>query len=155
MKKLLLLSATCLFASSVLAATKPDFSGSWQFAPKESKNIGMMAGMAMTATITQTADAVTVTYEVPMNGRNDRTIQRFDLSGKAVDNPTQMGGRAETTSRLADGELVTTWTSEGAVAGTKVTRTETWALSADGKALTITSVRGKNPPVVMAFERRQ
>ncbi len=154
MKKPLMILATCLFALSAIAATKSDFSGSWKFAPKESKNIGMMSGMSMTSTVTQTAENITVTYEV-MGGQNDRTIQRFDLTGKAVDNPTQMGGRAETTSRWAAAELVTTWTSEGAVAGTKVTRTETWSVSPDGKLLTITSVRGQNAPVVMVFERRQ
>jgi hypothetical protein len=140
------------FAVVLAAATKPDFTGSWQFAPKQSKNIGMMAGMSMLATITQTAGNVTVTYDV---SPTDRTIMRFDLSGKSVDNPTQMGGRAQTTSALTDKELVTLWTTEGAVAGTTVTRTETWALSPEGKLLTITSVRGKNTPVVMVFEKRQ
>jgi hypothetical protein len=152
MKKLALVLASCLIALALAAAAKPDFSGSWQFAPKLSKNIGMMAGMSLLATVTQTVDQISVTYDA---GQNDRTVMRFDLNGKSVDNPTQMGGHAQTTSQLTEKDFVTTWTSEGAVAGTTVTRIETWALSPDGKLLTITSVRGKNPPVVMVFEKRQ
>ena len=153
-KRTTALLATCLFTSSMLAAAKPDFSGSWQFAPKLSKNIGMMSGMSMLATIAQTPESIQATYDVG-GGMTDRLIQRFDLSGKSVDNPTQMGGHAETTSELTSSALVTTWTSEGSIAGTKVTRTETWTLSADAKQLIITSVRGKGAPVVMVFEKRQ
>jgi hypothetical protein len=49
---------------------------------------------------------------------------------------------------------VSTWTSQGAVAGTKVVRTETRSLSADGKTMTLQTVRGNNPPVIMVFDRK-
>lgn len=152
MKVLALMTAVCFITVSVTAAAKPDFSGSWQFAPRLSKNIGMMAGMSMLATVAQTADQISVTYDA---GPNDRTTMRFDLSGRSVDNPTQMGGRAQTVSQLREKDFVTIWTSEGAVAGTTVTRTETWSLSPGGKLLTISSVRGKNVPLVMVFEKRR
>jgi hypothetical protein len=107
----------------------------------------------MLATITQTADEITIAYDMAMEEQRGKIVQRFDVSGKPVDNPTQMGGHAEMTSQLTESELATTWMST-APSGAKLTRTETWSLSPDGKLLTITSVRGNGAPVVMAFERR-
>jgi len=50
---------------------------------------------------------------------------------------------------------VTIWTSESAVAGgPKVVRTETRSLSSDGKTMTVESVRGSNPALVMVFEKK-
>jgi hypothetical protein len=50
---------------------------------------------------------------------------------------------------------VSTWTSESAVAGgPKVVRIETRSLSADGKTMTVESVRGSNPAVAMVFEKK-
>jgi hypothetical protein len=40
------------------------------------------------------------------------------------------------------------------VAGTKVSRTETRWLSADGKAMSVQTVRGENKPVIMVFDRK-
>jgi hypothetical protein len=58
-------------------------------------------------------------------------------------------------SKWNGAKLVTTWTSESAVAGVpKVVRTETWSLSPDGKTLTIESVRGSNPALVMVFDNK-
>lgn len=65
-----------------------------------------------------------------------------------------MGGPAETVSKWEDGNLVTTWTSDSAISGKKVVRTETRTLSPDGKVLMVESVRGSNPPVVMVFEKK-
>jgi hypothetical protein len=66
-----------------------------------------------------------------------------------------MGGPAETVTKWQGGELVTTWTSESAVAGgPKVVRTETRSLSPDGKTMTVESVRGSNPAPVMVFEKK-
>jgi hypothetical protein len=66
-----------------------------------------------------------------------------------------MGGPAETVTKWQAGKLVTTWTSESAVAGgPKVVRTETRSLSADGKTMTVESVRGSSPALVMVFEKK-
>jgi hypothetical protein len=66
-----------------------------------------------------------------------------------------MAGPSETVSKWAKGNLVTTWTSESAIAGgPKVVRTETRSLSADGKTMTVESVRGLNPATVMVFDKR-
>jgi hypothetical protein len=67
-----------------------------------------------------------------------------------------MGGPSETVTKWDGVKLVTTWTSESAVAGgPKVVRNETRSLSADGKTMTVESVRGSNPAILMVFEKKQ
>ena len=66
---------------------------------------------------------------------------RYDLAGKPVMNEGAMGDKAETVAKWDGGKLVVTWTSEGAVAGTKTVKTETRALRADGKTMTVESSR--------------
>jgi hypothetical protein len=65
-----------------------------------------------------------------------------------------MGDRNETVAKWIDGKLVSTWTRDGAVAGTKSVMTETRSLSADGKTMSVESARGANPPLVMVFDKR-
>jgi hypothetical protein len=66
-----------------------------------------------------------------------------------------MGGPSETISKWDGGNLVTTWTSESAVAGgPKVVRKETRSLSLDHKTMTVESVRGSNPAIVMVFDKK-
>ncbi len=65
-----------------------------------------------------------------------------------------MGGEAETVATWDGGKLVVTWTTEGAVAGTRNVRTETRSLSADGRTMTVESVRGAGKRVVMVFGKR-
>ena len=154
MKRMLVVMLSAL-ALPLFAANPPDFNGVWQFNPAKSKNIGMMSGMAIVATVTQSAATLTVKYDSNFSGRKDSNEARFDLSGKSVPNQSQMNGPSETVSRWTDGELVTTWTSEGSVAGTKVTRTETWTLAPDGSFFTVTSRRGNATPVVMVYDRRR
>jgi hypothetical protein len=48
-----------------------------------------------------------------------------------------------------------TWTAEGAVAvGPKTVRKETRTIFADGKTMTVESVRGADAPIVMVFEKK-
>jgi len=80
----------------------------------------------------------------------------YDLTGKPVANESPMAGPSETTSKWDGDKLVTSWTSESAVAGgEKVVRIETRSLSADGKTMTMESVRGSTPPVVMVFDKKR
>jgi hypothetical protein len=66
-----------------------------------------------------------------------------------------MAGPSETVSKWDKANLVTIWTSESAVAGgPKVVRTETRSLSPDGKTMTVESVRGSTPAVVMVFDKK-
>jgi len=144
----------CFASLTAFAANLPDFSGRWSFNPEKSKNIGMMSEMKMTQTIKQSSASVDVTTEATFQGNNQQTKMHYDLSGKSAANDSPMAGPSETLSRWEGDKLVTTWTSVGAVAGTKTVRTETWSLSPDGKTMTVESVRGSNPPVVMVFDKK-
>src|SRR5215469_7994090 len=144
----------CFASLTAFAANLPDFSGRWSFNPEKSKNIGMMSEMKMTQTIKQSSASVDVTTEATFQGNNQQTKMHYDLSGKSAANDSPMAGPSETLSRWEGDKLVTTWTSVGAVAGTKTVRTETWSLSPDGKTMTVESVRGSNPPVTMVFDKK-
>ena len=144
----------CIAGLTAFAANLPDFSGKWSFNPEKSKNIGMMSDMKMMQTIKQSSASVDVTTEATFQGTNQQAKTHYDLTGKAAANDSPMAGPSETVSKWDGDKLVTTWTSSGAVAGTKTVRTETWSLSPDGKTMTIEAVRGSNPPVVMVFDKK-
>lgn len=155
MTRRLLVPVMCLVALTALAAKHPDFSGSWQLNPDKSKNIGMMSQMAMTQTIELTDKSLDVTTRTNFQGRDEDSKTHFDLTGKPVTNESPMAGPSQTVSKWDDAKLVTTWTSESAVAGgAKVVRTETLSLSPDGKTMTLESVRGSHSPIVMVFDRK-
>lgn len=155
MKLTHLIAMLCLTAGAALAAPPANFSGSWQFAPEKSKNVGMMTQMKMIQTIEQSDTALDVTSHTTFQGKDDDSKAHFDLTGKPATNESPMGGPAETVSKWEGGKLVTIWTSESAVAGgPKVVRTETRSLSPDGKTMTVESVRGTNPALVMVFEKK-
>jgi hypothetical protein len=139
---------------AMAAQTPTNFSGTWVFNPSRGQNLGQMASMQDTATIVQTAENVTITERAQMQGQESTRDLHFDLTGKPVTNSGPMGDPNETVAKWAAGKLVVTWTAEGSVAGTKVVRTETRSLSADGKTMTVESIRGSNPPIVMVYDKR-
>lgn len=153
MKRILTVLLICFASLAVFAADRPDFSGKWIFNTGRSKNIGMMSNMKMIQTIKQSTSSVDVTTEVTFQGDNQQTTTHYDLTGKTANNDSPMAGPSETVSKWDGDRLVTTWTSVGAVAGTKTLRTEIWSLSPDGKTLTVESVRGSSAPVVMVFDK--
>ena len=145
-----------VFTSIVaLAGAHTDFTGVWQFNPSRSQNVGMMAEMKMTLTIQQSESSFDITSHANMQGQDYDTKTHYDLTGKPATNEAPMTGTSETVSKWDGAKLVTTWTSAGAVAGSKVVRTETRSLSADGKTMTVESVRGTNTPLIMTFEKKQ
>ena len=155
MKTKFLIAVICL-STVAFAAKHNDFSGSWQFNVDKSKNVGMMAQMKMTYAIAQSASALDVTAHTTFQGRDEDRKTHYDLTGGTATNESPMGGPAQTVSKWTGENLVTTWTSDSAVAGgAKIVRTETWSLSPDGKSLTIESVRGTNPALLMVFDRVQ
>lgn len=155
MKPKLIIPLLCMVTMAALAAKHADFSGTWQLNPEKSKNIGMMSQMSMTQTIAQSDTALDVTTHTKFQGRDDDSKTHFDLAGKPVTNEAPMEGTSETLSKWDGEKLVTTWTSESAVAGgAKVVRTETRSLSPDGKTMTVESARGSRPAVVMLFDRK-
>ena len=154
MKTRFLIPALCLFAMTALAAKHTDFSGSWQLNAEKSKNIGMMAQMKMTQVIMQSDSAIDLTIHTTFQGRDGESKTHYDLNGKPVANELPMQGPSETVSKWDGTTIVTTWTSESAVAGgPKLVRTETRSLSSDGKTMTVESVRGSNS-VVMVFDKK-
>ena len=155
MKIKVLISALCLIAVVAFAQKRTDFSGSWQFNVEKSKNIGMMAQMNMMQTVQQSSSSLDITTQTKFQGREEESKTHLDLTSKPATNESPMGGPSETVTEWDGGRLVSVWTSESAVAGgPKVVRTETRSLSADGKTMTVESVRGSNPAVVMVFEKK-
>jgi hypothetical protein len=145
----------CVTAGVALAAEHANFSGSWEFHPEKSKNVGMMSQMKMIQAIEQSQTVLDVNTRTTFQGKDDDSKAHYDLTGKPVSNESPMGGPAETVTKWQAGKLVTTWTSETAIAGgPKVVRTETRSLSADGKTMTVESVRGSSPALVMVFEKK-
>jgi hypothetical protein len=146
----------CLITAMAFAGKRPEFSGTWEFDAAKSKNIGMMAQMKMTQTIEQSESSLDMMTRSTFQGGDQELKTHYDLTGKPVTNESPMAGTSETSSRWDGSKLVTTWTSQSAVAGAeKVVRTETRSLSADGSTMTIESVRGTNAPVVMVFEKKR
>ena len=155
MKTKVFIPALCLVAVVAFAQKPSDFSGSWQFNVEKSKNVGMMAEMKMEQTVQQSISALDITTHTKFQGREEERKTHLDLTGKPTTNESPMGGPSETVSKWDGDKLVSVWTSESAVAGgPKVVRTETRSLSADGKTMTVESVRGSNPAVVMVFEKK-
>ena len=150
-----LLAMLCVAAGVAFAAEHANFSGSWEFHPEKSKNVGMMSQMKMIQAIEQSQTVLDVNTRTTFQGKDDDSKAHYDLTGKPVSNESPMGGPAETVTKWQAGKLVTTWTSESAVAGgPKVVRTETRFLSADGRTMTVQSVRGSSPALVMVFEKK-
>ena len=155
MKPFLALTFIIAFGLTAITAGKGvDFSGTWRFNPAASKNIGMMSGMELTTIIQQSASLLIVKDMSKFSGQDSTRETRYDLTGKTVPNKSVMGENSQTVTKWSGNSLVTTWKSEGAIAGTTVTRTETRSLSSDGTKMTLESVRGSNPPIVMVFDRQ-
>ena len=130
-----------------------EFAGHWTFAPAQSRNIGMMAGMAIHTTIVQTQSELTVDDVSDFNGQKDTQHTVYNLTGMAVTNTPIMGGVATTRSRWQGSRLITEWESSGSIAGTTVKRTETRYLSPDGSTMFVESSRPGQTPMVMVFTR--
>ena len=133
---------------------EPSFSGKWEFNPSQSKNVGMMTQLKLTATVRQTSDEMIITNTSTFNGQDQTSETKFDLTGKPVPNKDPMGVPADTVTKWDGNRLVTTWTSPGSVAGTKSVRTETRYLADGGRLMTVESKRGQAPPMVMVYERK-
>lgn len=150
------LALLLLFGSlpSALAADPPSFAGTWVLNTDKGENLGMVAAMKDTVTITQTPQTVTLDFSTDFMGQTSLRKVTYDLAGKPVSNEGPMGDKAETVAKWADGKLVVVWTGESAIMGSKTEKTEIRALSADGKTMSVTSVRGTKPNMVMVYEKK-
>jgi hypothetical protein len=131
-----------------------NFAGKWELNPSSSKNIGMMAQMKLASTIQQTSEELIISNVSVFNGQEQTNELRFNLKAKPVSNKNPMEATAETVTKWDGNRLVTTWTSPGSVAGSQSVRTETRSLSADGRTMTVESVRGKAPAMLMVYDRK-
>jgi len=154
MKSAITVLLICLIGLTAFAAKRPDFSGTWIFNPDKSKNVGMMSQVRMTQTIEQSDKALDVTADTTFQGNDQQMKTHYDLTGKTATNDSPMAGPSETVSNWDGDKIVTSWTSKGAVEGTKTVRTETRSLSADGKTMRVESVSGSNASVLMVFDKK-
>ena len=136
------------------APAATDFSGTWSLNVSKSKNLGMMSRMQITLKIKQPGNEVVVSEIAKFNGQEQTRELHYDLSGKTVANSGPMGDPNDTVTKWAGSALQTTWTQDGAVAGTRVVRTETRSLSGDGKTMNDEYVRGDNPPMLLVFDKQ-
>jgi hypothetical protein len=153
-KRMAVVSLLLCLVTVVSAQSVPNFSGRWVLNAAKGKNLGMMSALKDTLDISQTTKELVIHDTSSFQGRDNTRELRYDLTGKAVPNDGPMGDHNETTAKWVDGKIVATWTRDGAVAGTKSVMTETRSLSADGKTMTLESVRGESPAVVMVFEKQ-
>jgi hypothetical protein len=149
-----LLIAWAALAFTALAQAAADFGGTWVLNTDMGKNLGMVKAVKETVVITQKPDRLTADFSSTFMANTTERQVNYDLSGKAVVNEGAMGEKAETVARWDGDKLVVTWTSEGAVAGTKVVRTETRWLSTDGKTMTVVSQRPNKEPMEMVYEKK-
>jgi len=141
-------------AGIVFAQDAVDFSGTWVLNTKKGENLGMVAAIQETLVIVQTQDEMKLDFSDVFQGNTTTRQVTYDLSGNPTENFAAMGDRSETVSKWTDATLLTTWTSEGAIAGTTVVRTETRTLADDGKTMTVSSARGEQPPMVLVYEKQ-
>ncbi|HWG37434.1 MAG TPA: hypothetical protein VN690_06915 [Terriglobales bacterium] len=144
-----------LFLTAPLLAP-PSFAGTWVLNPAKSRNLGMMARMADTVTINQSSEALVVRDDSEMNGSKMSRVTRYDLTGKSVANTSPTGDPAHTVSHWDGAQLVTTWETEGSVAGSVHRRTERRYLSQDGRTLFEVSETAPGDPkaLMLVFDRR-
>lgn len=150
----LVIGAFLAIIGGLQAQTTPNFAGKWTLNAGRSKNLGMMAALQDTLTIAQTPTELVIKDDSSFQGQQTSRELRYNLTGKSTVNEGPMGDRNETVAKWAAGKLVSTWTRDGAVAGTKSVMIETRSLSGDGKTMTVESARGANAPLVMVFDKR-
>lgn len=139
---------------SLSANAAPDFSGTWVLNNDRGENLPMGGGVKETVVITQTAEKVVMDVNSSFMGTTMKRTVTYDLAGKPVENSGAMGAKSETVARWDGDRLVVAWTSEGALPGSKVVKTESRSLSADGKEMTVRTVQANKPDMVLIFEKK-
>ena len=85
------LIGAALLAMPILA--QPSFSGKWELNAAQSKNIGMMAQMKLISIVKPTHDEMAITNVSMLDGKEQTSEFRFDLTGKSVPNKAPMEAR--------------------------------------------------------------
>src|SRR5450755_3947547 len=146
------LAVSSLIALGALAA--PDFTGTWVMNVSKSKNLGMMSSMQIALKIEQTQNSLKVIETTKYNGQDQVRELHYDLTGKSAANSGPMGDPNQTVTKWVGTTLETTWTQDGAVAGTKSVSQETRWLSDSGKTMSDQYARGSKEPMVIVFDRQ-
>ena len=147
-------TAVLLVLSAAALAAPPDFSGTWTLNNKKGKNLGMVAAVDETVTVRQTPAQLVIDFASTFMMKTTKRRVTYDLAGKALKNEGAMGDVADTVARWDGNRLVVTWTTEGAIPGTKVVKTEIRQLSADGRTMTVTNQRPNKEPMEMVYEKK-
>lgn len=151
---LLSLVASLLLSATALAAGPPDFSGNWKLNTDKGQNLGMVKAVSEKVAVKQTPEKLTLDFSTTFMMKTSQRQVTYDLTGKSsVVNEGAMGDKAETLAKWDGSKLVVTWTSEGAVAGTKTVKTEIRTLSADGRTMTVRNERPGKDPMEMVYEK--
>jgi hypothetical protein len=81
----------CVIAGVAFAAERANFSGSWEFNPEKSKNVGMMSQMRMIQAIEQSEAKMTITKLITTSPGNLRAtnyqwagLLKLSRNGKPV-----------------------------------------------------------------------
>lgn len=152
---LLSLVASLLLSATALAAGPPDFSGNWKLNTDKGQNLGMVKAVSETVAVKQTPEKLTLDFSTTFMMKTSQRQVTYDLTGRtSVINEGAMGDKAETLAKWDGDRLVVTWTSEGAVAGTKTVKTEIRTLSADGRTMTVRNERPGKDPMEMVYEKQ-
>ncbi|GMU74831.1 MAG: hypothetical protein AMXMBFR45_03220 [Gammaproteobacteria bacterium] len=148
------LIAGLLLATAAVAAGPPDFSGNWTLNTDKGQNLGMVKAVSEKVAVKQTPEKLTLDFSTTFMMKTSQRQVTYDLTGKSsVVNEGAMGDKAETLAKWDGSKLVVTWTSEGAVAGTKTVKTEIRTLSADGRTMTVRNERPGKDPMEMVYEK--
>lgn len=131
-----------------------DFSGNWKMIPAKGENLGMAAAVDETLVVAQTVDTLVIDFTDVFQGNTTTRQVTYDLGEKPMTNFAAMGDKSETVSKWDGDKLVTTWTSEGAIAGTQSVRTETRWLSNGGATMHVKTERSNRPAMVMVYDRQ-
>lgn len=151
-----LLTVVLLALTQVAFAGAPaDFSGTWVLNTDKGENLGMMKAVKETIVATQTDEQIVFAMTDVFAGMTTERTITYDLSGKTMQNKAAMGADSETVTAWDGNKLVSIWTAEGSIFGTKTVRTETRWISEDGKELIISTVRDDNPPLVFVLEKTE
>ena len=157
-RKLLSLASLAIalgMATLGLADAVPNFAGTWVLNTDKGQNLGMVKAVSETVVITQTPARLTADFSSTFMLKTTRRQVNYDLTGKtSIPNEGPMGDKADTLARWDGNKLVVSWTSEGAVAGTKIVKIETRALSADGKTMSVATQRPGKDVMELVYEKK-
>ena len=151
LRKLIVLLLLCLTG---VAHAQTDFSGTWELNTDKGENLGMVSAVDQILVVTQSETELILDYTNEFAFVESKRFVTLDLTGKEVDNPLAMGDPSKTVSAWSDGNLVTTWSTEGAIPGSSVTRIETIALSDGGATMSISTERDNKPTMILVYEKQ-